>query len=514
MTFANLEGGNGSERIQILGRTEFNDDARRALRFTKPNSAVSVKGTLHWKYEAKDNYLGTPDEGTAFIRQLEIRLDSIKTLNTFARHLHPGAMTDPKERDIQIRFDKDLRERLKFRSDVAAFARRELSDFQEVETPILFKSTPEGAREFLVPTRNRGMAYGLPQSPQQYKQILMASGINRYVQFAKCFRDEDHRADRQPEFTQIDLEMAWADGEAVMQRVEQFIKALWGEFTGRGTITSPLHDTPFTRMTYDEAMSKHGSDKPDLRIPGQINRIDHILPTDLRGMLTSIEDPIVEVFKIKLDNDSKVVQRFIREFMDSSEAEPFKQNVDGAPGIFVFDPRKPVEGLQAFGFEGAESLKAMYSEADEFDEGDLLLVQARRNTPHSGGFTMLGKLRLAIYKAALTKNLVQPDPSHHFLWVTDFPMFTPDNATDPGQGGSSGFSATHHPFTAPKTGADLDMLLTDPLKAKADHYDLILNGVELGGGSRRIHSSTIQKFIMTDILKVGGKAHFCPSNPY
>jgi aspartyl-tRNA synthetase len=219
-------------------------------------------------------------------------------------------------------------------------------------------------------------------------------------------------------------------------------------------------------------------------------------------MLTSIEHPILENFKIRLDGDSKTVQKFIREFMDSPEAEPFKQNVDGAPGIFVFDPRRPLEGLQAFGFEGAESLKDIYAEEDALEDGDLLLVQARPNLPHTGGATMIGKLRLAIYKAALARQLVQPDLKHHFLWVTDFPMFTANNSSDPGQGGSSGFSATHHPFTAPKTSEDLDLLLREPLKAKADHYDLVLNGVELGGGSRRIHSSAIQNFIMKDILQV------------
>ena len=204
MSFVQLEGGSGPEQIQILARAEFNDEARRMLRQIKPNSAVSLTGALHWKYEAKDWVNDElPDEGTEFISNLEIRLVSIKVLNTFSRPFHPGSMLDPKERDLHIRFDRELRQRLKFRSDVASFARLELADFQEIETPILFKSTPEGAREFLVPTRNRGMAYGLPQSPQQYKQILMASGISRYVQFAKCFRDEDHRADRQPEFTQV-----------------------------------------------------------------------------------------------------------------------------------------------------------------------------------------------------------------------------------------------------------------------------------------------------------------------
>ena len=204
MSFVHLENGNGPERIQILARAEFNDQARRMLRQIKANSAVIVTGALQWKYEAKDwENAEMPADGTEFIYNLEIRLESIKTLNTFTRPFHPGSLLDPKERDLHIRFDKELRKRLKFRSDVAFFARQELADFQEIETPILFKSTPEGAREFLVPTRNRGFAFGLPQSPQQYKQILMACGISRYVQFAKCFRDEDHRADRQPEFTQV-----------------------------------------------------------------------------------------------------------------------------------------------------------------------------------------------------------------------------------------------------------------------------------------------------------------------
>jgi aspartyl-tRNA synthetase len=138
-----------------------------------------------------------------------------------------------------------------------------------------------------------------------------------------------------------------------------------------------------------------------------------------------------------------------------------------------------------------------------FEDGDLLLIQARENLPaHIGGSTMLGKLRLALYKAALAKNLIEPDPSHHFLWVTDFPMFTLDDGSEPGQGGQAGFSATHHPFTAPKTDADAEMLKVDPLKAVADHYDLVLNGVELGGGSRRINNPQTQLFVMEEILKV------------
>jgi len=233
-------------------------------------------------------------------------------------------------------------------------------------------------------------------------------------------------------------------------------------------------------------------------------------------MLTSIQDPIIEACKLRFDCGSNSVQNFIRKFMDSPAAEPFTSNADGAPGFCIYDSRKPVEGLQTFGFEGAEKLKTLYSNISQpeyhdghihqvnstFEDGDLLIIQARQNLPHSGGATTLGKLRLTIHKTAIAEELIQPDPTHHYLWVTEFPMFTPNNDTDPGQGGASGFSATHHPFTAPLSAEDVDLLLTDPLKAKADHYDLVVNGIELGGGSRRIHNAEMQKFIMKDIIKV------------
>ena len=223
-------------------------------------------------------------------------------------------------------------------------------------------------------------------------------------------------------------------------------------------------------------------------------------------MLTSIENPIVEVCKICTKGDTPTVQKFIRDFLDSPDAEEFRNNVAGAPGVFVVDIRRPLEGLQAFGFEGAEALKSFYAKSQDtntdFEEGDLLLLQARENLPHTGGSTKFGKLRLAIHKAAVAQGLIEPDHGHHFLWVTDFPMFTLNDGPEPGQGGDSGFSATHHPFTAPKTAADVDMLLTDPLKAIADHYDLVLNGVELGGGSRRIHNAEMQKYVMREVLKV------------
>lgn len=240
------------------------------------------------------------------------------------------------------------------------------------------------------------------------------------------------------------------------------------------------------------------------------------VPEQLSGMLTSIPVPRIDAFKLRLDASPKDVRKFIQKFMDSPEAEPFRSNVDGAPGICVFDSTKPIEGLETFGFEGAEKLKEIWGahegfpyesknaiwNSKRFVDGDLIIMQARERIPPSGGSTAIGRLRLAIYKAAIGEKLIEPDLSHRYLWVIGFPMFTPDNDSDPGQGGTAGFSATHHPFTAPISAKDVDLLLTDPLKAKADHYDLVVNGVELGGGSRRIHNADMQRFIMKDILKV------------
>jgi len=203
-----LKGGVGFHEVQIISHSKFSEEAQRALKDIPANSAVSVTGVLSLKNTGKKTSEAIPDvagDGGVLIDLLEIQLKNVTCLNTFPKDLvpPPNQVYGLENRHLQIRFDDQLRKRLHFRSKVADFARNHFSDFQEVETPLLFKSTPEGAREFLVPTRIRGHAYGLPQSPQQYKQILMSSGINRYIQFAKCFRDEDFRADRQPEFTQV-----------------------------------------------------------------------------------------------------------------------------------------------------------------------------------------------------------------------------------------------------------------------------------------------------------------------
>ena len=206
LTFAHINRGTGPEFLQILSKSQ---ETTKKLQSIRLNSAVSVTGFMNKKYKPKNPSKKkegrASEDGWFFLDELEISIEDITCLNTFDKGIHygPEHVYRPENRHLQIRFDTKLQNALLFRSNVAACAREELKDFYEIETPILFKSTPEGAREFLVPTRKPGFAYALPQSPQQYKQMLMASGIHKYMQFAKCFRDEDLRADRQPEFTQV-----------------------------------------------------------------------------------------------------------------------------------------------------------------------------------------------------------------------------------------------------------------------------------------------------------------------
>ena len=205
---------------------------------------------------------------------------------------------------------------------------------------------------------------------------------------------------------------------------------------------------------------------------------------------------------MRLSDDPKRSKEFILNFMESPEGKPFLDNPDGQPAIFVADASQPMNGLGPLGYEFTMNIPERLT-LDE--NGHLLVLQARKNEPFSGGSTALGNLRLALYKAAVAQKLFKKPRSFQFVWITDFPLFSPSNDTDPGQGGAAGLSATHHPFTAPKTPKDVDLLLTAPEQAIAAHYDIVVNGVELGGGSRRIHNAEVQEFIFRDVLKMSSE---------
>ncbi|KAF2132024.1 aspartyl-tRNA synthetase-like protein [Dothidotthia symphoricarpi CBS 119687] len=455
---------------------------------------VMVRGKLKSREPPKnDTHLGMK-----LIVNREIEVLQVEPLNEMPNDLiiKEETVFGPDQRHLQLRIDRRLRDNILFRADASQRARLSLSErnWKEIETPVLFKSTPEGAREFLVPTRNKGLAYALPQSPQQYKQLLMASGFTKYFQFAHCFRDEDLRADRQPEFTQLDMEMSFAGEEDIMSEIELTLRDLWYK-TLKHTIIAP-----FPRLTYQEAMAAYGSDKPDLRFGAKIQPITKYLPADLISKITPIEAPVVEAFKLRLSDDPKTTRKFISSFLDSPAGKPFLSNPDGEPGVFVGDLSQPMQGLGPLGYgyvmEGPGALSTSH--------GDLLILQARANAPFSGGSRPIGNLRLALWKAAIAQGLIEAPrgDNFQFVWITDFPLFSPTTDADPGQGGTAGLSSTHHPFTAPKTPADVDLLLTAPHEAVAAHYDIVVNGVELGGGSRRIHHAIVQEFIFRDVLKM------------
>ncbi|MCJ1390609.1 hypothetical protein MMC18_003470 [Xylographa bjoerkii] len=482
-----------SSAKSIGGREHLAHEKLKCLAFNTP---VVVRGLLKVRVPAASKDLGEIKK----IKTQEVELWDVQPLNESPKDIviTPETIFPPEKRHLQIRQEKKLRDALAFRSKTATTCRDVLCKdfgFTEVETPVLFKSTPEGAREFIVPTRRRGMAYALPQSPQQFKQILMASGISRYYQLARCFRDEDLRADRQPEFTQLDLEMSFASGEDVMVCIETLIRRLWNDMLN---IKLP---SPFLRMTYHQAMSTFGSDKPDIRLGMPIHRTGDFLPAGLISMVTSLADPILEVMVFQLganDSGPGTTRKFVNSFLDSPEGSQFNDNSDGGPGIFVYDPKKPMEGLGPFGFEAAKEIERLLDP----EPGDLIVLQARKNEAFHGGSTMIGNLRLALHKAAAVQGLVPAPKGFEPLWITDFPLFSPSSSSEPGQGGAAGLASTHHPFTSPKSAEDVDLLLSNPSKVIGEHYDLVINGVELGGGSRRIHNAEMQYYVMKHVLKM------------
>ncbi|KLU88717.1 aspartyl-tRNA synthetase [Magnaporthiopsis poae ATCC 64411] len=522
-------------RLQLCSEWDEQDSpahlAHKELRSVPAWSPVSVTARV----SGLDRYDNRPARSwnskyPPGIDKISLELLSIQVLNPWPKDIivSEGVRFPQTARHLQLRFSDDLRERMRFREHLKSFATDCLrgDNLCETETPLLFKSTPEGAREFLVPTRRPGLAYALPQSPQQYKQALMAAGFGGYFQFARCFRDEDLRADRQPEFTQLDLEMSFATGEDVMVTVERLITRLYGDLASnfvqhvgssgeewypvrrdrqrarRGGAAHTeqeypaLVSGPFPRISYQEAMSLHGSDKPDLRIPGQIERVDNDLMDSLMIKMTSLDDPIIEFWRCNFPAATpKETRQFLIKFLESLPGT-LAHNPDGEPVVLIYDSSKPLHGLACLGFVGAATL------ADGMEEGGCLIMQARRNRPFEGGSTALGAIRAMLYNEAVAAGLLPPNQRFEFLWVTGFPMFTPNNEVDPGQGGSAEFSATHHPFTAPLTSEDFELLATDPLRAKADHYDLVVNGMELGGGSRRIHVAHVQEFVFRNILKM------------
>jgi aspartyl-tRNA synthetase len=410
--------------------------------------------------------------------EIEINVTELKILN--AAKLPPFTIEDETDGGDEIRMQYrylDLRrnpvqQKLILRNKVALETRNYLDsqNFMDVETPVLIKSTPEGARDFVVPSRmNEGQFYALPQSPQTFKQLLMVSGFDRYYQIVKCFRDEDLRADRQPEFTQIDCEMAFVEQEDVLNTFEGLIKHLFK------TVRGVEFEGAFPRMTYAEAMEKYGSDKPDIRFGMEF--------VDLTKEAQGKDFVVFDSSEIVLGINASKCAEFTRKQIDEL-TEWVKRPQIGAKGMVYL--RYNTDGTYK------SSVDKFYSEADlkvwaekaNMQPGDLLLLLSGETNKTR---KQLNELRLHLGNQLGLRNPEVFKP----LWVLDFPLLEWDE-------GNGRYHAMHHPFTSPKP-EDFHLISTDPGKVRANAYDLAMNGVELGGGSIRIHDRDLQSQ-MFDLL--------------
>lgn len=340
-------------------------------------------------------------------------------------------------------------------------------EFLEVETPMLTKSTPEGARDYLVPSRNYpGMFYALPQSPQLFKQLLMVSGFDKYFQIVKCFRDEDLRANRQPEFTQIDLEMSFVEMDDVIDLNERLIQYVFKNVVGKDI------KLPIERMPYKIAMSKYGSDKPDLRFGMEIENLDDVLKETSFKVFKEVIDNGGTVSAIKAENCAGMGRKQIDKLGDF--VKTFK-----AKGLAWIAYKEDEIKSPIAKFLTEEELKSIIDKMDA-KVGDLILIvsDAKEKVVQQS----LGQLRLHLAKEL---GLLKDNDELRFVWVTEFPLVSYNEEEDR-------WEAEHHPFTAPMD-EDIQYLDTDPGKVRAKAYDIVLNGEELGGGSIRIHDTKLQE---------------------
>jgi len=425
---------------------------------------VAVKGIVKER-QAKNPNIETGD--------IEIIANELRILNT--SETPPIYIKDDddvseslrlKYRYLDLRKPK-MQNNLKMRHKVCQIVRNFLSDenFVEIETPVLAKPTPEGARDYLVPSRvNPGNFYGLPQSPQLFKQLLMVSGMDRYFQIVKCFRDEDLRADRQPEFTQIDCEMSFVEMEDVMQVMEKLIQKVFKETINVDVVL------PLQRMTYREAMDRFGSDKPDLRFGFEI-----------KDLSTVVQNCGFSVFENALESGGSV--RAIN--VNGYESQFTRKNITELENVAKLFGAKGLAWMKITG-EGISSPIAKFMSEETINNiissmdakvGDLILFVADKDTVV---FNALGHVRI---EAAKKLDIIDKD-AFNFLYVTEFPLFEFDEE-------ENRYFSMHHPFTSPLD-EDFDKFESDPGNMRAKAYDMVLNGVELGGGSIRIYDSNVQ----------------------
>jgi aspartyl-tRNA synthetase len=455
--------------VQVVFDPSMSEETHQLASRVRNEYVLSIRGEVRSRPEGQVN----PEMGTG---EVEIVAKGIEILNESRTPPIPVNEDAEAEEALRLRYRYlDLRrpgmqDKLMLRHQIVSFIRRFLDDkaFVDVETPILIKSTPEGARDYLVPSRiHPGCFYALPQSPQQLKQLLMVSGIDRYYQIARCFRDEDQRADRQPEFTQLDLEMSFVDEEDILQLTEELFTSLVEEVS-----TKRLLFKPFPRLTYEEALERYGSDKPDMRFEMLLTDLsDLVAESDFR-VFASVVAEGGQVKAICVPGCAAYTRKQLGELEDLVKGH-------GAGGLISI----------ALTPDGVRSSVAKYLSEDVLngigertnaETGDLILIVAGQRDVVAES---LGQLRLEMGDRL---GLRDPDVLA-FVWVVEMPLFEWKER-------ENRWDAMHHPFTAPVKG-DLALLDTDPGAARAQQYDIVCNDVEVGGGSIRIHQRDVQEKI-------------------
>lgn len=455
--------------LQVVFREEDSREAYEKADRLRNEFCILVRGTVAKRESVNDSIPTGQVELIA--KELKILSESETPPIYIKENLDAAESVRLKYRYLDLR-RPDMQRIFKIRSKAYISIRNFMDGegFLEVETPILNKSTPEGARDYLVPSRNYpGSFYALPQSPQIFKQLLMVSGFDKYFQIAKCFRDEDLRANRQPEFTQIDIEMSFIGVEDIIDLNERLVQRVFKEVLDKDIAL------PFERLTYKEAMERFGSDKPDLRFGMELKNL-----TDL------VENSEFAVFKNAIEQKGSV-----RAITLSGGASMGRKDIDRL-GEFVKTYRAKGLAYIQLKEEGIKSPLSKFLSEEEFNAiierseartGDVIFIVADKNEVV---FQSLGALRLELAKKY---NLLEGTEEFKFAWVTEFPLLERDEE-------AGRFVALHHPFTSPME-EDLHLLDTDPGAARAKAYDMVLNGEELGGGSIRIHDSKLQEKMFT-----------------
>ncbi len=456
-----------SGNIQLVSDPQKNPEVHDDFQKLRSEYVIAVRGPVTVRPEGSEN---TAHKSGA----IEIYPNEIEILNSSVALPFQVSLADEVNEDLRLKYrylelrNDDKRKHLLNRHKIVHAIRHYLDSqgFTDIETPILSKSTPEGARDYLVPSRvHPNSFYALPQSPQIYKQLLMMSGFPKYYQVARCFRDEDLRADRQPEFTQIDIEMSFVDQEDIMENTEGLIVSA---FESVGTKV----EAPFTRITYDDAMNKYGCDRPDLRFGMQLHDLSELMAGSGFKAFATVAQKGGVVKAINFKGGAKVSRKELDDLRDLAMTKDY-----GAKGLAWISYKEDGELNSPISKFFTDEELAAIKEKCEVENGDVLFFVADKAalTHH-----VLGKLRLHI---AEQYDLI-PKNSHSLTWVVDFPMFDYDEKT-------KRYKACHHPFTMPVL-EDLDKLETDPAAVKTYAYDIVYNGVELGGGSVRIHDTKIQ----------------------